>query len=126
VPVDRRVRSDATRFALGLGGVTALMLTGRRFERRINDVMRRLWDPAVLDALRGSTARDGLLYKTRTSKYYRGFFYSLTHWVLPTFLAAIFYLPLLVAILWLFDAVPESIAGWSSSAAAAAPCRLDS
>ncbi|MCW5889852.1 MAG: DUF2235 domain-containing protein [bacterium] len=89
------------RFALVVALLVVLMESGRHLEGRINNAMRQLWDPAVLAQRMGSPVVHGLLYRTRTSKYYRGFFYALTNWIVPTLLAIGFYGVLMIVTLWL-------------------------
>lgn len=75
-------------FAVGAALVSVLLLWGGALQRRIGDVMLDIWHPAVQPPPHlvnpGPVPRDSL-YRLRTSALYRGFFYGLTHWVLPTF-----------------------------------------
>jgi uncharacterized protein (DUF2235 family) len=84
------------KFGLGALSVLVWLWVGRALEGRITDEMRRGWHPDARDPQR-SDPRGGHLYRVRTSPYYRGFFYALTHWVLPTaFAIAIYALPFLL------------------------------
>ncbi len=71
-----------------LGGVLvigALVAFGSRLETAIDDEMRRIWHPVA-----GASAKDATttaLYKLRTSRGYRGFFYAMKQWILPTVIA---------------------------------------
>jgi uncharacterized protein (DUF2235 family) len=71
----------------------ALLFLGARLERRIDDVMRPLWHNnlvALPHAVHPDPLPNDSLYKIRSTLVYRGFFYALTHWVLPAvFLLAI-------------------------------------
>jgi uncharacterized protein (DUF2235 family) len=78
-------------FAVGAAIVAGLLLWGGALQRRIGDVMLDIWHPAV----DGPPHRVGpwpaptdRLFRVRSSKLYRGFFYWLTHWILPTAFAA--------------------------------------
>jgi len=101
--------STPGRFALGASVVAALLFVGGRLEGRISDEMRRAWHPNISDRRRDDP-RTGRLYKIRTSKYYRGFFYAMTHWILPTSFALIFYAAAVVAIVRAFRAASHAFA----------------
>jgi uncharacterized protein (DUF2235 family) len=78
------------RFAIGSLVIAVLVWVGGRLERRIDDEMRRTWHPVP----GGAPPRDPTttaLYKMRTSRGYRGFFYAMKQWVLPTVFAIAFF-----------------------------------
>jgi len=75
-------------FTVGAVLVSVLLLRGGALQRRIGDVMLAVWHPAVKPpphSVPPGPAPSDSLYRVRTSALYRGFFYGLTHWVLPTF-----------------------------------------
>lgn len=79
-------------FALGAVTVGGLLIWGATLQRRIGDVMLDIWHPAVGQAPRAVTpgpVPENTLYRLRTAKLYRGLFYALTHWILPTLFAGI-------------------------------------
>jgi uncharacterized protein (DUF2235 family) len=66
----------------------ALLFLGGRLERRIHDMMRPLWRKNLVTAPHSvppDPLPSDLLYEIRSTMIYRGFFYALTHWVLPAF-----------------------------------------
>jgi len=71
-------RAAPGHFAIGAIVVGVLLSLGGRLEGRVTDEMRRAWHPVPADGPLPDP-RDGGLYRLRTSKYYRGFFYALTH-----------------------------------------------
>jgi uncharacterized protein (DUF2235 family) len=88
-------KSRPDMFLAGAALVTALLLLGAWLQRRVSDAMRRIWRP-ILDSppkdVGPSAPPSGCLHWVRTSAGYRGCFYALTHWILPSLCAiAIFY-----------------------------------
>jgi uncharacterized protein (DUF2235 family) len=82
---------------LGGGALAALLIVGGRLQLRIHDRMRPLWrgnvsvPPHPHPVAPSPLPRDPL-YLIRSSMTYRGFFYTLTRWVLPgvCFLAIVY------------------------------------
>lgn len=89
---------EAAPLAFTLGAVLVLLGlgTGRGLEARIADGMRVAWHP---NGSANAGPPSGLLYTLRTSQYYRGFFYALTHWVLPSAIALAIYVLAAAAVL---------------------------
>lgn len=78
-------------FAIGATLVSLLLFWGGVLQRRIGDVMLAIWRPILGQgphAVGPTPAPRDLLYRLRTAVVYRGFFYALTHWILPTMFAA--------------------------------------
>ena len=67
---------------LGGGALAVLLLIGGRLQLRIHDKMRGLWRDNV-DVPPHVAPPSDPLYRIRSSMAYRGFFYTLTYWVLP-------------------------------------------
>lgn len=85
-------RASPPLFALGAVLVAGLMLWGGSLQRAIDDAMLKIWHPAMDNPpqpVGESPVPGDLLYRTRTSKLYRGFFYTLTHWIVPTLCAVL-------------------------------------
>ena len=94
-------RTSPALFGLGAVLVAGFMLWGGSLQHNIRDVMLGIWHPAVdqpPQPVKEWPAPRDLLYRARTSKLYRGFFYALTHWVLPTLCAALIVYGLFVGV----------------------------
>ncbi|MGH7365826.1 MAG: DUF2235 domain-containing protein [Candidatus Rokuibacteriota bacterium] len=101
-------------FAVGVAVVGGLLLWGGALQRRIGDVMLGIWHPAVgrpPHPVTPGPMPTSSLYRLRTSRLYRGFFYALTRWILPTFFAAFIVCGGLIGAVWLLAAVTESLGG---------------
>ena len=99
-------------FAVGAAIVAGLLLWGGALQRRIGDVMLATWHPAVKGPPRHvdpCPAPSDALYRVRTSKLYRGFFYWLTHWILPTAFAALIVYAVPVGLSRVLFAVGDSL-----------------
>lgn len=83
-------------FALGATLVLIGLRSGRALDARIADGMRAAWHP---NGNANSGPPSGFLYELRTSQYYRGFFYALTHWILPAVIALLIYAAALAAVI---------------------------
>jgi hypothetical protein len=87
VILDRCFRQAPTWLLLGSGALAALFV-GVRLQRQIHDKLRPMWranvgvPPHPRDVAPCPPPSDPL-YLIRSSMVYRGFFYTLTHWVLP-------------------------------------------
>lgn len=71
--------------------VAVLLLWGASLQRTVSDVMLAIWRPLIARCprvVKPEPAPSDTLYRMRTSLAYRGFFYALTHWILPTIFAA--------------------------------------
>jgi uncharacterized protein (DUF2235 family) len=91
-------KNSPERLAMGGVLVAALLLVSGSLQGRIGDVMRGIWQESLnAPPSRGpvSAEPDDVLYRVRTASVYRGFFYALTHWVLPTIFAFIILLSML-------------------------------
>jgi uncharacterized protein (DUF2235 family) len=88
------------RFAVGALVIAALVSVGGRLEGRIDDEMRRTWH-AVTDGAPAKNPTTTLLFKVRTSRGYRGFFYAMKQWVLPTVIFVAFLVGLYCCGVWL-------------------------
>jgi uncharacterized protein (DUF2235 family) len=79
-------------FAIGTVLVTLLLLWGGSLQGRIGAVMLGIWRPILSRPPQPTNPapppRD-VLYRVRTAAIYRGFFYALTHWILPTVFAVL-------------------------------------
>lgn len=73
--------------AIGVIMVAAFLLWGASLQQRIATVMLRIWRPML--AQPPPLPPNQLLFGLRTSPIYQGFFYALTHWILPTVFAAL-------------------------------------
>jgi len=99
-------------FAVGAALVAVFLLWGGALQRRIGDVMLAIWRPIVGQApqqVGPYPPPADILYRLRTSKTYRGFFYGLTHWILPTLCAALIVYGVAVAACRVLFAVADSI-----------------
>ena len=80
-------RSAPEYLAVGAALVGALLVWGGRLQQHIGDLMRQAWcrviNPANGDDPPCDAPHD-LIFRLRSSQLYRGFFYALTHWLLPT------------------------------------------
>jgi uncharacterized protein (DUF2235 family) len=71
---------------LGGAALAALLFVGGRLQQHIHDKMRPLWRENVSagpQPVAASPLPSDPLYRLRSSRAYRGFFYTLTIWVLP-------------------------------------------
>ncbi|HKA62982.1 MAG TPA: DUF2235 domain-containing protein [Methylomirabilota bacterium] len=85
-------RAAPGRFALGVVTVSALLLWSGALQRRIGDVMLGIWRPVLAGPphqVNPAPPPRDLLYRVRTAPVYRGSFYALTHWILPSLFAAL-------------------------------------
>ena len=105
-------RASPTLFALGVVLVAGLMLWGGSLQRAIDDAMLKIWHPAVDNPpqpVGECPVPSDPLYRTRTSKLYRGFFYALTHWIVPALCAALILYALFVGVSRALFAVGNSV-----------------
>ena len=78
--------------AVGVAMVALFLLWGASLQRRIGDVMLGIWRPILgqpPQALPPTPLPHDLLFRLRTWPIYRGAFYALTHWILPTVFAVL-------------------------------------
>jgi uncharacterized protein (DUF2235 family) len=81
--------------------VVVLLATGKSLEGKIRDCMRPTWRERMSqgqsDLTRIAPQPNDFLYTIRSSKWYRGAFYTLTHWLLPGLFGIVMLLVLVAA-----------------------------
>jgi uncharacterized protein (DUF2235 family) len=99
-------------FGVGAAVVALLLFWGGALQRRIGDVMLAIWRPIVSQPpcqVADWPRPMDFLYRLRTHSLYRGFFYSLTQWILPTLCAALVVVVAVIAAVCVIDAIADSI-----------------
>jgi uncharacterized protein (DUF2235 family) len=89
---------------LFLGGLAVIVLTatGNSLKARIGDSMRPIWleriqGPSKLGHVHIAPPPNDFLFRMRSHRWYRGAFYTLTHWLLPGAFGIVLLLVLVVA-----------------------------